>query len=386
MDYGWINTPRGYARGGRSIKSFQPAYIPSPLNRAHMESESPQSSPEQTTPSREATTVSPENKSAPREARRVPDEPSLTVTPRDSQELVQLPPIDPDRIKKLVEAIASAINWARTLTENEDNYKGEHDALLAILYILTVRLNEGCSNRHEVVSHRADWDWPLVSVTLRGYIQKLKDFQVSLAIDSDPNTIAARLNAQIIAHNNSRAETEAIRQAQRQKEREDKMARRAARAEIRQMHNQFTAMRRAQMEGVELTELLGDVPRDEDSQSPPLIPDGSMGSRSLDSKAHYASNLQQVLAPLSSPGSRPSMSSLGSIIPPNRSSPRATEQSTPSRHPTSGTQSPHSARAPALLVPPGSLRESSSGRQDVPPSSHTRPADPHLLMVDLHPR
>ena len=50
MDYGWGNTPRGHGRGGRSIKSFQPSYVPSPLNRAHNGAVSPQPAGQHTTP------------------------------------------------------------------------------------------------------------------------------------------------------------------------------------------------------------------------------------------------------------------------------------------------------------------------------------------------
>ncbi|KAF8317610.1 hypothetical protein DL93DRAFT_2165473 [Clavulina sp. PMI_390] len=268
-----------------------------------------------------------------------------SMTPRASMEVA--PPIEAERTRKLVAAINVALDWARTLTENDTTHVTERDAVLAILYVINNRLQQGVPSRHvplfralhktvkqltawcqEVVSHRDQYDWPVISVTLRGFIQKLRDFNNSLTIDSDPATIALQLNAKIAEHNAQRAESEAIRQALKQKLREEKLARREERAQIRQMHAQLTMMKRAQKEGIELTERLGGMVSREaikaapDSQvSPPeaTVTARSAGPATLDAEMRSVltgddddDDIGAQPRPLSEP---PSLSSLGQIIP-----------------------------------------------------------------------
>ena len=135
-------------------------------------------------------------------------------------------------------------------------------------------------------------------------------------IDSDPNALAQKLNARIEAHNANRSEAEVIRQARKQKEMEDKVARKRARAEIRVLHQQFVTLKRAQTEGVEVTDYLED-----DTSSRRQIEEGESegGSRSR----HTTGSLHTLQSgpnfpPPPSPtvtSERPSISSLGNILP-----------------------------------------------------------------------
>lgn len=122
MDYGWQSfTPGGRSRGARSTRSIPQNYLKSPLRHPMSDEEddiverSP-SPPENYVP-RAIGTVSPFNEYVVPEPQGQVARRSTSITPRASMDIVEQPPIDPERTRKLLEAISAAINWSRALTE-----------------------------------------------------------------------------------------------------------------------------------------------------------------------------------------------------------------------------------------------------------------------------
>ena len=151
--------------------------------------------------------------------------------------------------------------------------------------------------------------------------------RILVQIESDPAAIAIQLNTKIAQHNAHRAESEAIRQALKQKLREEKLARREERAQIRHMHEQLKTMKRAQKEGIELTERLDGMVSREAIRQPPSVGQPlssrhgqsatgrSVGPTTVEAEMRSVITNDEEYERLQSPTEPPSISSLGEMLP-----------------------------------------------------------------------